>query len=882
MKIIPSSKRNRYIAGIGIVLVVVILIVAINTLSNRLDNELEVSPLETAALELDSGASIEIPFGAIFEETTLSITEVEPPEDGGPVPSSVYDFSIGDAELFEPVKLKIPYDAPAHVTYDELSAIRWLEDLEAWEVLGGDVDTVSKTVEVEVEHLSLFSVFWDTKGDSSETSSPQVEPVIGLFEPRYLRTDYALMGEEFEMYYSFTNRGEETFRGTLVLELTFPENSVMQMQRFSYDDFKVTRSGFLEVIYSCHDSDLDSIILKGQEYGNLVIQLDVIFQNDNGEELGRDSKTYSIPIVNKAPLDSLVKVDNRLYRVSSNYDSEGQVDYEVEDFDTGDKVTDTSIHDKAVYTAWIQEGIRLHNASLYILTSRISRINKISAHLGGSVAWVFGKPATLGIAVATKGYWGLGVEIAKEALIGVIKQIGEHPEAYTEQVAIDLIDEWQARISKWTATLTSVALGDELSFHDALEIQNVSYFSLVYYEPAFDSLNAIWNEEFSDWNSDILRAGTVKVAEDVTQLAVAEIKYLADVVSVLLELNDNVMDYPPYALLVNQSNENRQYYYEEYYDNLAMLGIEETSPFSLEVFEASLPAGEENVEPIPYDCSPFTEHPREMAKMQSTIVVDKDTIEIGDTLKILAEWEYLGPLTPIPGNPQIEIVEMMGEERERLWMEWDLWEKEKCIKIGDKYQLEVSWDLIGSSGEYLPAGDYLITAIINSYCDMEDCTWLWLDGAGEIYITIEEPGHGGDDGCFTADTKVLMADGSFKPIIDIKENEEVLSFDFTTNSLSNNKVTGLLKFDADSYLLINNNLRVTGKHPFAVGFDAWKEAAKLKVGDKVLGLKDIKLTSIKKVLKSVQVFNLTVDGTHNYFVSDGKEVFLVHNKAGGD
>ena len=60
-----------------------------------------------------------------------------------------------------------------------------------------------------------------------------------------------------------------------------------------------------------------------------------------------------------------------------------------------------------------------------------------------------------------------------------------------------------------------------------------------------------------------------------------------------------------------------------------------------------------------------------------------------------------------------------------------------------------------------------------------------------------------------------MADESFKPIIAIKENGEVQSFDFKTNKLANNKVTRLFRFDADSHLLINNNLKVTEKHPFA-------------------------------------------------------------------
>lgn len=135
--------------------------------------------------------------------------------------------------------------------------------------------------------------------------------------------------------------------------------------------------------------------------------------------------------------------------------------------------------------------------------------------------------------------------------------------------------------------------------------------------------------------------------------------------------------------------------------------------------------------------------------------------------------------------------------------------------------------------------------------------------------------------CLTADTKVLMADGSFKFIAEIKEGEQVQGFDFRINDMINNEVTGLLESDADSYLVINDGLKVTGKHPFAVGHDTWKEAAQLEVGDMVLGKSEIEIRSVKIVMESVQVFNLTVDGTHNYFVSDGKEVFLVHNKGGG-
>lgn len=44
------------------------------------------------------------------------------------------------------------------------------------------------------------------------------------------------------------------------------------------------------------------------------------------------------------------------------------------------------------------------------------------------------------------------------------------------------------------------------------------------------------------------------------------------------------------------------------------------------------------------------------------------------------------------------------------------------------------------------------------------------------------------DGCFTANTKILMADGTSKSIIDVKEGEYVLSFDENTKELSSQKV----------------------------------------------------------------------------------------------
>ncbi len=135
-------------------------------------------------------------------------------------------------------------------------------------------------------------------------------------------------------------------------------------------------------------------------------------------------------------------------------------------------------------------------------------------------------------------------------------------------------------------------------------------------------------------------------------------------------------------------------------------------------------------------------------------------------------------------------------------------------------------------------------------------------------------------GCFAKDTKVKMAVGNFKQIAEIKVGEEVQSFDFKKNRVVNSKVIGMFAAKTDSFLFLNE-LKVTEKHPFAVGVDKWEEAGKLKVGDQVLGNGNITIKNIKRVSKPVQVFNMTVNGTHNYYVHDGENKFLVHNKGQG-
>ncbi len=135
-------------------------------------------------------------------------------------------------------------------------------------------------------------------------------------------------------------------------------------------------------------------------------------------------------------------------------------------------------------------------------------------------------------------------------------------------------------------------------------------------------------------------------------------------------------------------------------------------------------------------------------------------------------------------------------------------------------------------------------------------------------------------GCFTGDTEILMADGSYKPIKDISENDLILTkeHDFSSN-LVPGKVVETFEHFVDGYLLVNENLEVTEEHVVFVN-GAWDIAGNLNIGDSLLGKNAelIEIYSIQEITKPVYVYNFEVEKYHTYFAND----FYVHNDKGGD
>ncbi|MFC2077441.1 choice-of-anchor Q domain-containing protein [Candidatus Bipolaricaulota bacterium] len=161
----------------------------------------------------------------------------------------------------------------------------------------------------------------------------------------------------------------------------------------------------------------------------------------------------------------------------------------------------------------------------------------------------------------------------------------------------------------------------------------------------------------------------------------------------------------------------------------------------------------------------------------------------------------------------------------------------------------------------------------NAPLKLENCTVSGNEASWDGGGIYDEEG-----GCFGAHVQVLMADGSHRPIADVRTGDAVLGYDFSRLKRVVNVVHGVWRADVSWYLEING-LKVTASHPFALGRDRWVSAGDLMIGDRVLGDGQTQITHSLRVEKPLDVYNLSVSGTHTFYVSDGRGDFLVHNKS---
>ncbi|MDQ7911374.1 polymorphic toxin-type HINT domain-containing protein [Phytohabitans sp. ZYX-F-186] len=145
-------------------------------------------------------------------------------------------------------------------------------------------------------------------------------------------------------------------------------------------------------------------------------------------------------------------------------------------------------------------------------------------------------------------------------------------------------------------------------------------------------------------------------------------------------------------------------------------------------------------------------------------------------------------------------------------------------------------------------------------------------------------------GCrsFGADTKVLMADGSAKPISEVQDGDQVLAAAPESGAVGSQTVTHAWHHEDElvSLELVGASIVTTEDHPFWNQTDRqWQLAEDLDAGDELTTPSGDAVTVVGLVDGSRHVdvaYNLTVAVVHTYYVFVGTQPVLVHNcPAGG-
>ncbi|MFE3579973.1 polymorphic toxin-type HINT domain-containing protein [Streptomyces vinaceus] len=156
---------------------------------------------------------------------------------------------------------------------------------------------------------------------------------------------------------------------------------------------------------------------------------------------------------------------------------------------------------------------------------------------------------------------------------------------------------------------------------------------------------------------------------------------------------------------------------------------------------------------------------------------------------------------------------------------------------------------------------------------------------------------GGSPGCETSNsfvpgTKVLMADGSAKPIEDVELGDEVVATDAESGATGAQPVAAKIVGEGQKKLVevtidtdgakgdVSETLTATDGHPFWVpALGEWLKATDLTAGQwlRTSAGTWVQVTEVKRWTQHKRVHNLTVANEHTYYVLAGATPVLVHN-----
>jgi hypothetical protein len=166
------------------------------------------------------------------------------------------------------------------------------------------------------------------------------------------------------------------------------------------------------------------------------------------------------------------------------------------------------------------------------------------------------------------------------------------------------------------------------------------------------------------------------------------------------------------------------------------------------------------------------------------------------------------------------------------------------------------------------------------------------ESIGECVSTARDVASLASGNSFVPGTDVVMADGSRKPIEEVKEGDEVLATDPTTGKTSKEKVTATIEGKGAKNLVkvtidtdgdrgrATDTITATEGHPFWVpDLKKWLKAGELRPGAwlRTGSGTQVRIEAVTAWTQQAAVYNLTVDRAHTYYVLAGATPVLVHN-----
>ncbi|WP_370325451.1 RNase A-like domain-containing protein [Euzebya sp.] len=246
----------------------------------------------------------------------------------------------------------------------------------------------------------------------------------------------------------------------------------------------------------------------------------------------------------------------------------------------------------------------------------------------------------------------------------------------------------------------------------------------------------------------------------------------------------------------------------------------------------------------------------------------------------------------------LETIRVGGQILSGILIVGDVRDGVRAVQHGDEVTLGlIAVGLIPGYGDVIRGGSTAAEAAIDGARAVDDVADAAADAgragddavrAGDDAGDAVADGRRGDFCSFGAGTRVVMADGTSRPIVDVRVGDRVLAADPAVDRWSIRTVTAtwvhhdvLVELRTDRGTVVT-----TADHPFWDDVDGdWEAAGTLDAGDRLrtTGGDSIAIVGVDASdPTTAPAHNLTVSGPHTYAIDVGGAAVLVHNQNGCD